>query len=509
MKIFFYDLAREQSWVGHYWRRILPDVRDLGYDEVALYVEQRFHFRSLPAHRPWGGITPAQADEARRLCRRFGLRLQWATNTLGHFDGLLANDYFRYLGEDIEEGSQICPSHPDTRPLIRHMLRELVAFNPSPVLHIGGDEAWALNRCPRCQKRRLSNGELYLDHMRWVIRETKRLGKRPGIYGDMMLAHPEIIPHLDRDTLIYDWHYESGSADTIRLFQKHGFEVVPMTATNEWSTLFHPFRSRTMAIEPFMSEARELGCRSMCVSLWELTRGSLGDNQWERIAAAPAAFEGRPLTGFARRFFGSARADQGRLQPILDERKLKRIHPLLAGWDHGRQIRLQFMGTDSIIQFYATFGQPDTRRTLAKVMQLVRRTRPIVRDIQRAAKRRLDRLEHLDLPLELFETAYDRLETMSTVRATVDRTFPHRLSNVKGTKLLWQTVRQLSRHIARCESLASRFEQIQRTRGGTHLDGLRLRKQIGQLKTLRRYVTYHAKTYAKGVPVPTHELWGV
>ncbi len=84
MKILMYDLAREQSWVSEYWRRILPDIRGLGYTDLALYVEQRYHFRSLPQHRPGGGITPAQTAEAGRLCKKFGLRLHWFTNTLGH-----------------------------------------------------------------------------------------------------------------------------------------------------------------------------------------------------------------------------------------------------------------------------------------------------------------------------------------------------------------------------------------------------------------------------------------
>src|ERR1043166_2889815 len=192
MKILMYDLAREQSWCADYWKRILPDLCSLGYTDIALYVEQRYHFRSIPQHRPLGGITPAQAEEARRLCRKHGLQLHWFTNTLGHCDGFLANEQFRYLAEEIGEDTQICPSHPDTRPLLRNMLRELAAINPSPILHVGGDEAWALNKCPRCQKRRLSNAEMYLDHYRWIIREVKRLGKRPAMWGDMLLKHPDI-----------------------------------------------------------------------------------------------------------------------------------------------------------------------------------------------------------------------------------------------------------------------------------------------------------------------------
>src|SRR6185295_18215392 len=108
-----------------------------------------------------------------------------------------------------------CPSHPHTRPLLKKILAEFAAINPSPVLHIGGDEPWILNSDERCRRRGLSKAELYIDHYRWVIRETKRLGKRPAMWGDILIKYPHLLSEIDRDVLIYDWHYETGSADSI------------------------------------------------------------------------------------------------------------------------------------------------------------------------------------------------------------------------------------------------------------------------------------------------------
>ena len=475
-----------------------------------LYVEQRYHFRSVPGHCPWGGITPAQAEEARQLCRKFGLRLLWATNTLGHCDGLLSNDYFRYLAEDVGEGEQICPSHPDTRPLMRQILSELASVNPNPVLHIGGDEARALNLCPRCRKRGMTDGALYLDHMQWAIRETKKLGKRPAIWGDMLLLHPKIIPQIDPDTLIFDWHYTGGSADTIRLFQKHGLEVVPTTASQEWARLLYPFTSRVSEIAPLMRDARELRCRSICLTTWELGKGALMENQWERIAAAPAIFEDRPLDDFARRLFGSARADQivSALFSMngISDACIRRWPVGIAGQKRGLIFRHGF-GLSLSCRVWQQGNPTRIRQDHAEAGP--NGAFPIARSIQRAATRHKTYVEHLDLPLRTFEAMHDRLEVLGAVREAVDRLHPHRLPNAEGTRLLRDLARKLTRHVVRCESLAARFEGIQRTRGGSHLDGLRLRRQIGQLKVLCRYVTHHMKTYRKGVPVPTHELWQV
>jgi len=509
-----------------------------------MYVEQRFHFRSFPQHRPWGGITPAQAAETQRLCDKFGLKLQWATNVFGHCDGLLANEAFRHLAEDIGEGEQLCPSHPGTRPFLRTMLREFASMNRGKIWIIGGDEARALNRCPRCQKRKLNDADLYLDHMQWVIRETKRLGKRPVLAGDMLLKHPQIISGTDKDTIILDWHYDSGSRETIQLFQKHGFDVLATTSSNEfWRTLY-PFDQVKTAIEPFMREARALGCMGICMSAWELTRGALMDNHWEHNAAAVAAYEGKgaecgsglsaatglrhskhtgrgaeaaPTLGhpgkavsfsrreFAARFYGSPRADYQRLKRFFDESYVRRLNPFLMS----AHLRRQFGRTESGYLFYHTFAQSRLRGVLKQLAARIEPARKIVRDIQRSATSRRFYLEFLDLPLDLLEVMNDRIETLRFLREVADRLYPHRLPAAAGTRLLKAAVKRMEQHIARCEKLASRYDRLAATRGGSQLDAYRLRKQVGELRLVKGYVQYHARTYAKGVDVPSHELWYV
>lgn len=509
LKIYMHDFAREQSWVGSHWERALPNLRDLGYNAYALYVEQRYHFRTIPQHRPWKGITPQQGAEAMRLCRRFGLTPYWMTNAFGHCDGLLANEAFRHLAEDIGEGEQLCPSHAQTRPFLRTMLREFAQLNKPEILFVGGDEARALNRCPLCRKRGLGDAELYLDHMKWVIRETKRLGKRPGIAGDMLLKHPHIIPELDKDTVVFDWHYDSGSEESLRLFQKHGFEIIATTSSNEYWRNFYPFDQNRNCIEPFMSEARRFRCTGMMMTGWEMIRGASLDHHWERVAGAIAAFDGDSLEnfsrGFCKRFYGTERCDQLRLKKFFDEKALAKLHPDFVT----PNFRRQFGKTESGYLFYHMFGKGRARPAFQKLARIIKAARPIVRDIMRSAKRRRHHFEFFDLPLDLFDVMHERIETLTLIRGCAERLHPHRLPNAAGTRLLWETLRRLERHIENCEKLAKRYDRLMEVAGGSHVDPHRLRKQKGELRTLYGYIEYHAKTYAKGVPVPSRELWYV
>lgn len=504
MKFLMYDLAREQSWAGAFWRRILPDIRDLGYTDLGLYIEQRYHFRSIPLHRPYHGITPTQANEARRLCRKFGVRLSWFTNTLAHCDGLLANESLRHLAEDPANPYQLCPSHPETRPLVKNMLREFAAISPSPILHVGGDETSQCNLDERCRRRRMTGAEFYLDHFRWVVSETKKLGKRPAMWGDMLLHHPGVAEAMDRDILIFDWHYDSGSADSIRFFHKLGYEVIPTTASNEYFSTFFPFEQVGKGIRPFMTEARELGCAGMCQSVWELTKGAAFENQWERLAAATAIYEGRPHGNFGKEFFGSELADESRLRPLLDEAAVNRVHPCFTY----AVFRKTFFA-ESPYLIHHIFGQADGRRGMDAVLDRVWRARPIVASMRRAATKHRESLRYLDLPLDIFEAACDRIATLREIREVMGRVHPHRLPNATGTRLLRGLVARMERHLERSELLNRRFQEFHETRGGSVYDVMRTRRHIQALATVKGYIRYHAESYAKGVPIPRHELWYV
>lgn len=504
MKIYMYDLAREQSWVGAFWERTMPALKELGYTHLGLYVEQRFHFQTIRNHRPVGGLTPRQAAEALQMCRKHSLELIWFTNTSGHCDGLLANEEFRHLSDDQYFPYQLCPSHPEMRPLVLKMLNEFAALSSSKVLHIGGDECM-MNGDDRCRARGLSDAELYLDHHQWVIQQTKKLGKRPALWGDVLLRYPQIMSEIDKDVLIFDWHYHSGSAATIRQFQEHGFEVIPTTSTDSYERVFHQFGVTRNYIEPLMTEARELNCTGICQTSWGLNRGICFDNEIAEVAAAPAIFEKRPTKNFAASFFGSEDADIERLSPLLERSLLLEIHPLFRT----NEFRANLLQYDSAFLHYHVFGQADARRALKIVSQRVAKARTLIEEIRQAATRHQEFLSNLDLPLDIFDVGYGRILALAKIRSVVDSIYPYRLSAAEGTRALKTAANGLKKHIEECCNLQNRLESLRQTHGSSLRDVRNLERQIVELKTLYSYVSHHAHAYADGVELPTHELWSL
>lgn len=512
MKILMYDFARAQGFVESYWRRLLSDVRVVGYTDFAVYIETGIHLPSLPLHRPFGGMTYEQALTIKKLAGDAGLHLHWFSNTLGHCGKLLANDHYRHLAETPDILFQLCPSHPETRPLLREIIQGLAKLDDSDWLHVGLDEAWHLNFCPRCKARGLSKPELYLDHLDWVTSTCKEFGKRPAIWGDMLLTHPEIIGKVDREVLIFDWQYNKGSAATIKRFREAGLDVVASVSTNDYGAAFYPFNAIEQDIAPFVTAARQTGCRGICQCVWEMFNGTLFDNGWDRVAAAPAIYDGKPFSTarFAEEFYGSAKSDAQVLSEFLDQKSLAAIDESLPI----RTLRMEVLGHDSAWTiyykyFHQLYGTPLNLEKFAHLGARVEAARRLVPGIQRAATKRTAHLQFLGVPLDIHKMICDRLTLCRQLRETNIALCPHRLANEEGTRRLASLHEQAEAHIKFCTELAELLEKAVGEVGAPASDAANLRKQIANLKEVTGYIRHHRDTYARGELVPGHELWFV
>lgn len=70
-----------------------------------------------------------------------GLTVIPLVQTFGHLEYVLKHDQWKGLREVESFPSSICPSNSETMPLIRSMIKQIVAFHPNiQYLHIGADE---------------------------------------------------------------------------------------------------------------------------------------------------------------------------------------------------------------------------------------------------------------------------------------------------------------------------------------------------------------------------------
>ena len=133
---------------------------------------------------------------------------------------------------------------PQTRSLLRQIRRELYEIYPNAgYFHLGCDEVYSYERGEDDQRK-------MREFLREIIEEVKAEGKRPIIWGDMLLnaenagvagdkepyfcscdspADAErLIEAIPKDTLIADWHYDNLTAPvkTSLYLRRQGFDVV-------------------------------------------------------------------------------------------------------------------------------------------------------------------------------------------------------------------------------------------------------------------------------------------
>ncbi|CAH0564501.1 unnamed protein product [Brassicogethes aeneus] len=162
-----------------YFEKFFPFIKSIGATGILLEWEDTFPYsREL---LQIGGLSnsaqiqsaPYSLEEAKQilyLASDCGLTIIPLVQTFGHMEFVLKHDQWRALREVDAYPSSMCPSNSETMPLVRSLIKQIVAFHQNiEYIHIGGDEIWHMGLCNSCQKR-IQNGKygrhgLYLDHV--------------------------------------------------------------------------------------------------------------------------------------------------------------------------------------------------------------------------------------------------------------------------------------------------------------------------------------------------------
>lgn len=279
LRMWMYDLAREQAPTLDHLRTFCRMSEEAGFDAMGLYLEHRFAYPSAPWAHGVGCVTPTMVQS---LEIEFpNLQIVPFVNLLGHFEGMLYTEQGKQYREELFQGLQACASNPDFVDLCERLIDDILASFSSNLIHIGGDETAQLGVCPVCKERvteyearedSISNdgkAELYGAHFGPLARRVAAAGRRPAVWGDMFKDHPAALDYLPKETLIFDWKYFSGIAESAPLFVKKGFEVVGSPALLTYNATWLHIRQSEENVRQVASDVAEMGLHGVCVTTWE------------------------------------------------------------------------------------------------------------------------------------------------------------------------------------------------------------------------------------------------
>lgn len=284
------DVAREQSPSEALLRDVLARSRTAGYNAVALYLEHRFAYPSAPWAAGPGCLTP---DVARRLAaeaRSQSLRLIPFLNTLGHMEGFIRAEGGAWLAEGPAGfgGVQMCATRPECAAFARGLVADAMDAFDDEWVHLGGDETRQLGQCASCAQRADAVGAagLYAAYFAPLCQFVLERGRRPCLWGDMLLQHPAALEAIPRQTVIFDWQYFTRPRESTAVFRRHGFDVVCCPSLQTYNAGWCFLAASQQNIDEHRDDARAAGALGVCVTTWELCWFTQYATIWPLIYAA-------------------------------------------------------------------------------------------------------------------------------------------------------------------------------------------------------------------------------
>ena len=265
LRMWTYDLAREQSPTPEHLDRLCRLTRDAGYDALGIYLEHRFAYASAPWAAGGGALTPETVARLRR--EHPALRLVPFANVLGHMEGFLYASGGEGYAQERFKGMQADPANPEVARFARGLLDDVMRAFDDEIVHVGGDETQQLAASAKASGR--EEAELYGGFFGPMAEYVAAQGRRPAVWGDMFHEHPSALDALPRETLLFDWQYFEAPRDTARRFLDAGHEVVLCPTLHVYDAAWCHLPQSERNVREHVRAAAEMGAYGVCVTTWE------------------------------------------------------------------------------------------------------------------------------------------------------------------------------------------------------------------------------------------------
>ena len=193
-----------------YIRRWLERVAEMGYNAILWEVEDKVAWEGCSKSVWPEAMSKAEFRALLDHAAALGLEAIPLLQTIGHAEYILKQPAYSRMRELPDRHDCYCTENPEVRQFLKGLIGEyLDLFGDVRRFHLGGDEAYVFARCPDCSAKaeRMGRNALYARHIQDIATPIRERGVRPGIWGDMALAHPEQMDAIPKDLDIWDWNY--------------------------------------------------------------------------------------------------------------------------------------------------------------------------------------------------------------------------------------------------------------------------------------------------------------
>lgn len=308
------DVSRDRVPTMADLKRTIDLFAELKFNHLQLYTEHTFAYAGH--EEAWQGASPITPDEARELdayCEARGIELCPNQNCFGHLAHWLCLPRYQHLAE-IEGDAfwkflhferrgpfSLCPTEPAAEAFVRDLLGQLLPCFNSQRVNIGCDETFDVGHGrsrAEVERRaaRFGGGEaglsdacadLYFDFVGRIAAICGEHGRRPMMWADIALSHPELLGRMPEGMIGLAWWYEPTEKfeQWVRVLREHGHGAWVCPGTSSWRS----FTGRTTERRANIADAAEQGARAGATGFMVCDWGDLGHRQQWPIALAGIA----------------------------------------------------------------------------------------------------------------------------------------------------------------------------------------------------------------------------
>jgi hexosaminidase len=284
----------------------------LKLNHLQLYTEHTFAYRGHEeVWRDASPMTPAEVPELDAFCRARSMELAANQNCFGHLATWLRMPRYAHLAETHgdwvfeNEHEQfrrsgpfsLCPIDPASIAFVDDLLGQLVPCFRSALVNIGCDETFDVGS-GRSRDAVAARGRaaIYTDFVKSVASIVRRSGKRPMLWADIALSHPESLGDIPDDMIGLAWGYEPDAnwRQWCELLRNAKRDVWVCPGTSSWRSITGRSAERRANLTQAARDGLSHGATGFLVTDW----GDSGHHQQWPIAlvalaeAADAAWTG-------------------------------------------------------------------------------------------------------------------------------------------------------------------------------------------------------------------------
>lgn len=237
---------------------------------MSFYIEHIVKTKSHGDFAPSsGGISIEEWKELSDYAGNYHVQLVGSFQSLGHFEKILSFPQYSHLGETDR---MLSPVREESSDFLIEVIREMLPAFGSRFFNVNGDEAWDLGR-GNLKKYADSIGvaRIYADHMNRLLEFIISQGKRPMMWGDITLQHPEVFEMLPEEVMFLTWDYSAyeSFADFIDPVKNAGYDFMVCPGVLNSNRMMPDFNMSVINIRNFVNEGFEKGASGVLNTVWD------------------------------------------------------------------------------------------------------------------------------------------------------------------------------------------------------------------------------------------------